>query len=174
MGQAIPQRHPAVVLRTHYDLVRALLAVTLVTVVCLAVAVAVIVADDAGSGTTSAGGRAQPAGLQASQRPPDAATPRTSAGFTRFDAGREQSLLDGQRSPVADHALRRRPGGGHPRRRRDAVADQPLRRRPGGGVRRTLTPRERQARGGRPRGRPLPRVQAGLDRPACVGLVSAK
>ena len=98
MGQAIPQRHPAVVLRTHYDLVRALLAVTLVALVCLAVAVAIIVADDAGSGTTSAGGRAQPAGQQASQLPPAVATLRTSAGFTRFDAGREQSLVDAQRS----------------------------------------------------------------------------
>ena len=39
MGQSIPQQHPAVVLRSHYSLVRGLLAVALVAIVCLAAAV---------------------------------------------------------------------------------------------------------------------------------------
>jgi hypothetical protein len=53
MGQAIPDQHPAVVLRSHYVHLRALLAVALVAVVGLSVAV-VIVANDADEARTAA------------------------------------------------------------------------------------------------------------------------
>jgi hypothetical protein len=54
MGKAIPsQRHPAVVLRSHSKAVRALLAVAMIAVVGL-IAALVFVANDHGTGTTSA------------------------------------------------------------------------------------------------------------------------
>ena len=46
MGQAIPQQHPAVVLRSHYRAVRALLAVAMVAVVGLSGAVVIVANDD--------------------------------------------------------------------------------------------------------------------------------
>jgi hypothetical protein len=46
MGRAIPRQHPAVVLRSHFNHLRALLAVALIAVAGLAVAV-VILANDA-------------------------------------------------------------------------------------------------------------------------------
>jgi hypothetical protein len=45
MGQAVPSQNPAVVLRSHFNQLRALLAVTLIGVIGLTVAV-VIVAND--------------------------------------------------------------------------------------------------------------------------------
>jgi hypothetical protein len=47
MGQPFPTQHPAVVLRSHYKLVRALLAISMAAVVALSVTV-VILADDEG------------------------------------------------------------------------------------------------------------------------------
>ena len=52
MGHAIPTQQPAVVLRSHFDHLRALLAITLVAVVGLTVAV-VILANDRVSATRS-------------------------------------------------------------------------------------------------------------------------
>ena len=52
MSQAISDQHPAVVLRSHYNHMRALLAVAMIAVVGLAAAV-VIVATQDDSGTTS-------------------------------------------------------------------------------------------------------------------------
>jgi hypothetical protein len=52
MGQAIPQQHPAVVLRSHYRQLRALLAIAMVAVVALS-ATLVIVATDDQSATTA-------------------------------------------------------------------------------------------------------------------------
>jgi hypothetical protein len=51
--QTVPTRHPAVVLRSHYRHLRALLAIAMVAVVGLSVAV-VILADDDATGTRSA------------------------------------------------------------------------------------------------------------------------
>jgi hypothetical protein len=44
MGKPIPRQHPAVVLRSHFVLVRALLAVAMVAIVALAAAVVVLAA----------------------------------------------------------------------------------------------------------------------------------
>jgi hypothetical protein len=53
MGQAIPRQHPAVVLRSHYNHLRALLAVAMIAVVGLTVAVVILANDnDQVSGTS--------------------------------------------------------------------------------------------------------------------------
>jgi hypothetical protein len=46
MGHAIPKQHPAVVLRSHYNLVRALLGVAMVALVGLVIALVVVADDD--------------------------------------------------------------------------------------------------------------------------------
>jgi hypothetical protein len=46
MGQVIPKQHPAVVLRSHYKAVRALLAAALVAVVALAATIVILANDD--------------------------------------------------------------------------------------------------------------------------------
>jgi hypothetical protein len=55
MGHAIPRRHPAVVLRSRFNTVRALLAIALVAVVGLTVAVVILANDsDEGASTSAA------------------------------------------------------------------------------------------------------------------------
>jgi hypothetical protein len=61
MGQTIPRQHPAVVLRSHYVHLRALLAVALCAVVALAATVVILAVDD--NGTRAGAGSAAP-GLQ--------------------------------------------------------------------------------------------------------------
>jgi hypothetical protein len=46
MSQTLPTRHPAVVLRSHYRNLRALLVVALIAVIGLSVAVVVLATDD--------------------------------------------------------------------------------------------------------------------------------
>jgi hypothetical protein len=46
MGKAIPTQHPAVVLRSHFNLLRALLATAMIAVVGLAAAVVILATDD--------------------------------------------------------------------------------------------------------------------------------
>jgi len=46
MGQVIPRQHPAVVLKSHYKAVRALLAAALIAIVALAAAVVILANDD--------------------------------------------------------------------------------------------------------------------------------
>jgi hypothetical protein len=75
MGQAIPRQHPAVVLRSHYTRLRALLAVMLVAVVGLSTAVVVIAIDDDPVAT----GAASPASVSA-----------PSSSSTRYDGGPEE------------------------------------------------------------------------------------
>jgi hypothetical protein len=53
MPQAVPTQHPAVVLRSHYRQLRALLAIAMIAVVGLSAAV-VILADDEATSTRSA------------------------------------------------------------------------------------------------------------------------
>jgi hypothetical protein len=54
MGHAIPRQQPAVVLRSRFDHLRALLAVTLAAVVGLTVAVVILASDSDGVSSTSA------------------------------------------------------------------------------------------------------------------------
>jgi hypothetical protein len=46
MGEAIPRQHPAVVLRSHFNHLRALLAVAMIAVVGLTAAVVILATDD--------------------------------------------------------------------------------------------------------------------------------
>jgi hypothetical protein len=46
MGHAIPKQHPAVVLRSHYNLVRALLGVVMIGFVGLVIALVIVANDD--------------------------------------------------------------------------------------------------------------------------------
>ena len=52
MGQAIPRQHPAVVLRSQFNMVRALLAVAMIAVVALTATVVVLAGEQS---TTSEG-----------------------------------------------------------------------------------------------------------------------
>jgi hypothetical protein len=54
MGQAIPRQQPAVVLRSHFNQLRALLAVVLIAVAGLTVAVVILAGDSDQVGSTSA------------------------------------------------------------------------------------------------------------------------
>ncbi|MET0615453.1 MAG: hypothetical protein ABW142_08400 [Thermoleophilaceae bacterium] len=105
MGQVIPRQHPAVVLKSHYKSVRALLAAALVAIVALAAAV-VILANDDNNTTVSA----QPNAHQQQILPPgtrfdggpDEGTRGVSTGAglppgTRFDGGPDE----GTRGPQA-------------------------------------------------------------------------
>ena len=88
MGQAIPRQHPAVVLRSHFNFVRNLLAVAMVAVVGLTVAV-VIVAND---GDEIAGTSTQSAPIVAQPALPDG---------LRYDGGPEEGTRGGQVAPLA-------------------------------------------------------------------------
>jgi hypothetical protein len=46
MGQVIPRQHPAVVLKSHYKAIRALLAAALIAIVALAATVVILANDD--------------------------------------------------------------------------------------------------------------------------------
>jgi hypothetical protein len=90
MGQVIPRQHPAVVLKSHYKAVRALLAAALIAIAALSVAV-VILANDNDNAKTSA----QPAAKAAVVKQQD-----LPAG-TRFDGGPDE----GTRGISTGHAL---------------------------------------------------------------------
>src|SRR5215216_2751116 len=53
MGEAIPRQHPAVVLRSHFNQFRALLAVALIAVAGLTVAVVILANNDDKAASTS-------------------------------------------------------------------------------------------------------------------------
>jgi hypothetical protein len=85
MSTTIPSQHPAVVLRSHYTQLRALLAIAMIAVVGLTVAVVILaINDNGGTGATSE----QPAQAPAVLAP---ASPTT-----RYDGGPEE----GTRGPV--------------------------------------------------------------------------
>jgi hypothetical protein len=54
MGQPFPTQHPAVVLRSHFNLVRALLAVAMAAIVALSAAVVIVADDDELTASSSA------------------------------------------------------------------------------------------------------------------------
>ena len=126
MDKAISTQHPAVVLRSHFNLVRALLAVAMIAVAGLAAAVVIVANDgDEFAGTTSANpvGSINYGGFNpATGRPESAPLPQSESqapvGSTRYDGGPEE----GSRGPVKDYSpnsatgdIARRPRGGHPR-----------------------------------------------------------
>jgi hypothetical protein len=110
MGKAIPSQHPAVVLRSHYTQVRALLAVAMIAIVGLSVAV-VILANESDEVSTSAGstGVAAPAGTARYDGGPEegtrdlAVTPAVpasdSAPAARYDGGPEEGSAEVSPAP---------------------------------------------------------------------------
>jgi uncharacterized membrane protein len=96
MGQVIPRQHPAVVLKSHYKAIRALLAAALVAIVALAATVVILANDDDNAKVS-----AQPQAAQ-QQAPgvrfdggPDEGTRGISTGAappagTRFDGGPDE------------------------------------------------------------------------------------
>jgi hypothetical protein len=93
MGKAIPTQHPAVVLRSHYRQLRALLATAMIAVVGLTAAVVILATNDDGARSTSS-----------------AVAPSAPAqvGSTRYDGGPEE----GTRGVVAARQPGVRYGGG--------------------------------------------------------------
>ena len=81
MGQPIPAQHPSVVLRSHFKLVKGLLAIAMVAVLALTAAVVILAADEDKVDTAS---KATP---QVSSRGV-VAQPQTPG--TRFDGGPEE------------------------------------------------------------------------------------
>ena len=112
MGKAVPQQHPAVVLRSHYAHLRALLVIAMIAVVGLTVAV-VIVANDrddlsSNSALKPAESVNQPSGPGAARY--DGGPEEGTAGLntaqapvTRYDGGPEEGTAIG--SPAAAAAL---------------------------------------------------------------------
>jgi hypothetical protein len=88
MGQPIPAQHPSVVLRSHFNLVRTLLAIAMAAVLALT-AVVVILAND--EDQLSSATKATPAVQH---------QPQTQAG-TRYDGGPEE----GTRGAIATPAV---------------------------------------------------------------------
>jgi hypothetical protein len=79
MGQAIPTQHPAVVLRSHFNQLRALLAVAMIAVVGLTAAVVILATNDRElTGASSA----------------TAVTAPASPGGARYDGGPEEGTAD--------------------------------------------------------------------------------
>ena len=86
MGQPFPTQHPAVVLRSHFKLVRNLLAVAMAALVALSAAVVILANDD----NELAGRVAQPAELPALPNSAVHSHPRDAAPGTRYDGGPEE------------------------------------------------------------------------------------
>jgi hypothetical protein len=118
MGQAITRQHPSVVLRSHFNLVRALLGVAMVAVVALTIAVVILANEsDEVAGTTAAkpvetirypGASSPPAGEGLSARKLDGSVDQPSrVGQPRFDDGPEE----GTRGPSAAATDTRFDGG---------------------------------------------------------------
>jgi hypothetical protein len=87
MSQVVPRQHPAVVLRTQYVHLRALLIAALVALVALAIAVVLLATSDSSAESAST------------------ATPITApapSGSTRYDGGPEE----GTRGPVTPPGIR--------------------------------------------------------------------
>jgi hypothetical protein len=75
MAQAVPTQHPAVVLRSHFNQLRALLAIAMIAVVGLAAAVVILANDE--DGATTADSTAQ-------------VSAPSPTGNTRYDGGPEE------------------------------------------------------------------------------------
>jgi hypothetical protein len=98
MGQAVPGQHPAVVARSQFNLLRALLAAALIAVIGLTVAVVIIASDESQlSDTTSAAptghinyGDFNPATGRPEPAPQAKREVQAPVGSTRSDGGPEE------------------------------------------------------------------------------------
>jgi hypothetical protein len=108
MGQAVPSQNPAVVLRSHFNQLRALLAVALIAVIGLTVAV-VIVANDENQRST------------ASTAPPIGHI--NYGGFNPATARPESAPLAQQEHPLRSRVGTTQPGAPVTGSRSDGAAD---------------------------------------------------
>ena len=103
MGQVIPKQHPAVVLRSHYKLVKALLAVALAAVVALSAAVVILANDDdqvSGSSTSAPTAESiNYGGFNPATGKPDTVQQNLPPG-TRFDGGPDEGTRGIQAQPL--------------------------------------------------------------------------
>ena len=136
MGQAIPTQHPAVVLRSHYNHLRALLVVATIAVVGLATAVVILANDEdrapsvstatpvvvqPNSGERYDGG---PRKAPATSRPRPPRSPVTTAGPRKAPA----TSRPRPRSPVTTADPRKAPATSRPRAPRSPVTTADPRR----------------------------------------------
>ncbi len=138
MGKAIPSQHPAVVLRSHFNFVRNLLAVAMVAVIGLSSAVVIVANDgDEIAGTSSARpaeainyGGFNPATGRPESAPAVAQPAQALPGGTRYDGGPEE----GTRNPLAAPAApgTRYDGGPEEGSRGATSAEPPASRYDGG------------------------------------------
>jgi hypothetical protein len=98
MGQPIPAQHPSVVLRSHFKLVKALLAIAMAAVIGLTAAVVILANDEDQLDSAS----------QAT--PVVQAQPQTPAG-TRYDGGPDEGTRGATSFPQAQAPVSRYDGG---------------------------------------------------------------
>jgi hypothetical protein len=104
MGHPIPKQHPAVVLRAHYNALRALLAVALLAVVALSATVAIIATDDETANIAPRSATLQPQELNYGGFNPATGKPAVQEQLppgTRFDGGPDEGTRGIQAEPVA-------------------------------------------------------------------------
>jgi hypothetical protein len=119
MGQVIPRQHPAVVLKSHYKAVRALLAAALIAIAALSAAVVIVANDDdntkASVQTQAAHEQSLPQGTRFDGGP-DEGTRGISTGAalpagTRFDGGPDEGTRGPSYEPPAGTQFKERAGG---------------------------------------------------------------
>jgi hypothetical protein len=90
MGKAVPQQHPAVVLRSHYAHLRALLVIAMIAVVGLTVAVVIVANDRDDVSSNSA------------LKPAESVNQPSGPGAARYDGGPEEGTagLNTAQAPV--------------------------------------------------------------------------
>jgi hypothetical protein len=96
MGQSIPQQHPAVVLRSHYRHLKALLAVAMIAVAVLAATVVLLATDSDG-----------PARAGSNQASPAAGNVESMSS----QSAARRSAVHGKGSPIIHTAGHRYDGG---------------------------------------------------------------
>jgi hypothetical protein len=101
MGHAIPRQHPAVVLRSHFNLVRALLIAATVAVIGLSVAVVILATDDENvrSATAAQAIDAAPQLSGATDTADPLAEHNRLGAATRYDGGPEEGTSGLTSSP---------------------------------------------------------------------------
>jgi hypothetical protein len=119
MSDAIPSQHPAVVLRSNYQHLRALLAVAMIAVVGLTVAVVILATNNGGSTTARVSSPAEvsnpatPASSQAGATLDHRGLNAIPGQTTRYDGGPEEGTRGAFAAPSLQLQNRNSYNGGH-------------------------------------------------------------
>jgi hypothetical protein len=111
MGKAIPAQHPAVVLRSHYRQLRALLAIAMIAVVGLTAAVVILATNDerdTGAGSATQVSAPGPTGSTRYDGGPEEgsrAVVPTQPPYTRYDGGPEEGSRGALAPGAPSHAV---------------------------------------------------------------------